>query len=207
MDVKIKICGIKNLEDALFCVKEGVDALGFIFYSKSKRFIKPIEARNIIKKLPCFVNKVGVFIDSPKEKVLRIADFVGLDTLQFHGSESPGYCREFRKRFKVIKTFFSNTQGLTSLISKYQVDGILLDIPLENKEIFPQASLDSAIIRTLVGKFNYLILSGGLTVENVGYFVRRFKPYGVDVARGVEKYPGKKDKSLIKKFIGEIKNV
>lgn len=207
MDVKIKICGIKNLEDALFCVKEGVDALGFIFYSKSKRFIKPIEARNIVKKLPCFMNKVGVFIDSPKEKVLRIADFVGLDTLQFHGSESPGYCREFRKRFKVIKTFFSNTQGLTSLISKYQVDGILLDIPLENKEIFPQASLDSAIIRTLVGKFNYLILSGGLTVENVGYFVRRFKPYGVDVARGVEKYPGKKDKSLIKKFIGEIKNV
>ena len=207
MDVKIKICGIKNLEDALFCVKEGVDALGFIFYPKSKRFIKPIEARNIVKKLPCFMNKVGVFIDSPKEKVLRIADFVGLDTLQFHGSESPGYCREFRKRFKVIKTFFSNTQGLTSLISKYQVDGILLDIPLENKEIFPQASLDSAIIRTLVGKFNYLILSGGLTVENVGYFVRRFKPYGVDVARGVEKYPGKKDKSLIKKFIGEIKNV
>ncbi|HEC68693.1 MAG TPA: phosphoribosylanthranilate isomerase [Candidatus Omnitrophica bacterium] len=207
MAVKIKICGINNLEDALFSVKEGADALGFIFYPQSKRSVSPKEAKGIVKKLPCFVSKVGVFVDEPKEKVLKIADYVGLDTLQFHGKESPQYCKQFQKRFKVIKTFFTNTVRLPSLVSKYEVHGYLLDISLEEKEFYPQATLDFQLLKRLRPYFKLLILSGGLTPDNVGYLVKRFKPYAVDVARGVEREPGKKDKKLIRKFIKEVKSV
>src|SRR5437879_2461368 len=92
MPVKVKICGITNLEDALVAVEAGADALGFVFYEKSPRSVAVEKAAAIIEKLPVSIAKVGVFVDAPTELVLRIADTCRLFELQFHGSESPEYC-------------------------------------------------------------------------------------------------------------------
>jgi len=203
--VKIKICGIKDYEDARLCVDEGVDALGFIFYTKSPRFILAKEAKKIIGKLPCFINKVGVFVDEPLAKVRQTASFLGLDTLQFHGSESASYCRSYRDSFKVIKSFFPKREKDLSLFSRYKVDGVLLDIPFKDKKKMPKATLDFRLIKKISSQVDYLILSGGLSCSNVGSLIGRLKPYAVDVARGVERFPGKKDRALVREFIKEVR--
>lgn len=201
MSVKIKICGIKDLEDALVSIEEGADALGFIFYLRSPRFILPKVAKKIVKQIPAFVSRVGVFVDEKPAYVKEVAQFVGLDILQFHGKESASYCQNFQDKFKVIKSFFPRVKDASSLISRFKVDGVLLDIPFEEKKKNPKVHLDSKVIKQISQEIKYLILSGGLTVTNIGNVVRRFRPYAVDVARGVEKFPGKKDRDLVKKFI------
>lgn len=104
--VKVKICGITNLEDALFASFAGADAIGFIFSKKSPRYISEKRAGEIIQQLDPFLIKVGVFLDQEKQEVLDLASFLNLDVLQFHGKENPGYCHYFKPRFKVIKVFF-----------------------------------------------------------------------------------------------------
>lgn len=205
MSVKIKICGIKDLEDAFVCIEEGANALGFIFYRKSPRFILPKVAKKIVKQLPPFVSRVGVFVDERPAYVKEISQFVGLDTLQFHGKESASFCRNFQNKFKVIKSFFPTVKDVTSLIGRFDVDGVLLDIPFEEKKKNPKAHLDSRLIKKISSQIKFLILSGGLTIANVANVVKRFKPYAVDVARGVEKIPGKKDRDLVKKFIRTVR--
>lgn len=205
MVVKIKICGIKDSEDASLCVQEGADALGFIFYPGSPRFILPRQAKAITRDLPCFISKVGVFVDEKEESVRQIADLVGLDTLQFHGREPAYYCKKFEKDFKVIKSFFPRDGSILSLITKYRVNGILLDIPFKDKKKTPRATLDFRLIKKLSSQIQFLILSGGLSPFNVESLVKNLRPYGVDVARGVEKFPGKKDRELVKKFIRTVR--
>ncbi|MBN2119765.1 MAG: phosphoribosylanthranilate isomerase [Candidatus Omnitrophica bacterium] len=205
MNTRVKICGIKDKEDASLCVEAGASALGFIFYPKSPRYILPREAEKIVRGLPCFVSKVGVFVNENEDSVFRIANSVGLDTLQFHGAESASYCARFRKNFKVIKSFFPKDADIVSRILKFRLDGVLLDIPFEEKSAKPQATLDFRIIKKIAGQLNFLILSGGLSVVNVRSLVKKLRPYAVDVARGVERFPGKKDGDLVRKFIAQVK--
>ena len=207
MAVKIKICGIKDYEDALLCVEEGVDALGFIFYPGSPRFILTRDAKKIVKNLPCFISKVGVFVDENEQVVRQTADIVGLDTLQFHGKESAGYCERFKKDFKVIKSFFPKNENALSAISKYKVDGVLLDIHFEDKERAPGAVLNLRLVEKMSQQIRFLILSGGLSHLNVERLLSNIKPYGVDVARGVEEFPGKKDRELVRKFIKTVRKM
>lgn len=101
--VKVKICGITNLDDALFCSRQGADAVGFIFTPASPRCIKVKDASRISGLMGPFITKVGVFLDEKKDNVLAAARTVGLDVLQFHGAESPAYCGAFQPEFKVIK--------------------------------------------------------------------------------------------------------
>lgn len=202
---KIKVCGISSVEDAFFCVDEGVDALGFIFYSKSPRFLLPKKAKKIVDALPCFVNKVGVFVDEKYSDVYEVAKYVGLDTLQFHGSESAAFCQRMRKDFKVIKSFFPKDETVLSNIKKYKVDGYLLDIPFQEKQKNPKSVLGYKLIKKIVKEIDCLILSGGLSSVNVESLVKNISPYAVDVARGVEEFPGKKNKKLIKKFVKAVR--
>ncbi|MCM8819680.1 MAG: phosphoribosylanthranilate isomerase, partial [Candidatus Omnitrophica bacterium] len=120
--VKIKICGITNLEDAVFCSKAGADALGFIFAKKSPRYISKINAQKIVKNLDPYIVRVGVFADQKKEEVIDIAKEVKLDALQFHGEESPSYCNFFKKNFRIIKTIFIDEEDFCQKINKYDVD-------------------------------------------------------------------------------------
>jgi len=198
--VKIKICGIHELEDAFICVDEGADALGFIFYPRSPRFILPKRAKKIIDALPCFINTVGVFVNEKEEKVKEIAEFTGIDTLQFHGKESPSYCRRFRKNHKVMKSFFPKDESILPLIDKYSVDGVLLDIPFEDKKEFPKKVLKKSVLKNILRKVKFSVISGGLSPENIESVVRSFHPFAVDVARGVERLTTKKDKYLIREF-------
>lgn len=205
--IKVKICGITNLEDALAAQAVGADALGFIFSKKSPRYIDEKEAKNIIEQLPPFVTKVGVFVDEDKERVLELAASLSLDALQFHGQESPAYCKFFLGKFKVIKVIFPDNASLIDRIVDYKIDAFLFDIKYEDKIQGKKTLSEDMLkeIRTLIKQGYRVIISGGLTVKNVGK-VKKLLPYAIDVASGVEKMVGKKDKELVELFIKKVKD-
>jgi phosphoribosylanthranilate isomerase len=204
--IKVKTCGITNIEDALMCSSLGADALGFIFSKKSPRYISEQAAGKIISKLGPFVIKVGVFLDEEKQKVLDIANNLELDVLQFHGKEMPSYCSFFKPKFKVIKVFFPQDRPFKSKISRYKVDAFLFDIKYEDKfrgaKTLPKDVLKELFFLIKEG-FN-VIVSGGLGPNNVSS-IKKLSPYAVDVASGIEKFIGKKDKNLVSSFIKKVK--
>lgn len=206
--IRVKICGITNLEDALFCESAGADALGFIFSEVSPRRINEDDAKNIFGSIGPFTIKVGVFVDEDKEKVLDSAQRLNLDVLQFHGSESPEYCDFFRGKFDVVKTFFPAAGQMEKQTSGYRVNAFLFDVKYEDKQkrvkvLSPQMLNE---IEMFIKKGNRVIVSGGLTSENV-LNVKKMFPYAVDIASGVEASVGKKDKNLVTEFIRKIKTV
>lgn len=202
--MKIKICGITNKLDAINAASLGIDMMGFVFYTKSKRFIEPLSAKDIINELPPDIIKVGVFVDEDAGKVRSIADEAGLDVLQFHGNETPEFCAAFKDDFKVIKAFRLKDKEDLKKINGYDVDYYLLDtfkadVIGGTGEVFDWKILkDFEILKPV-------ILSGGLNVTNVGKAMREIVPYGVDVSSGVESTPGKKDAKLMKKFVEEVR--
>ena len=201
--VRVKICGITNVEDALFCSQSGADALGFIFYKRSPRYISPQRAKKVIENLGPFISRVGVFVNEDRERVNDIANYLNLDVLQFHGRESVAYCGHFSKIFKVIKVFFPPEFSN----DKYTgVSAYLFDIRIEDKG--SGLTLDDYLLRKIRAiKHKRAILSGGITPANVSKLIKKVQPYAVDVASGVEIFPGKKDKGLVKKLIYKVKHI
>jgi len=198
--VKIKICGITNLEDALASLFSGADAIGFVFYKKSPRYISPLKARNISRILPKKIIRVGVFVDEDIKTVKKIARLCSLNMLQFHGSESAGYCRKF-KGYKIIKAF-PVKQGLDlAKISKYQGCGCLFDTYSKKLPGGTGKKFNWHLLRKLDKINKPVFLSGGLTVGNVAEAIKLLKPDWVDVSSALERAPGKKDIKKIKKFI------
>ncbi|MBC7329560.1 phosphoribosylanthranilate isomerase [bacterium] len=193
--LRVKICGITNLEDALMAVELGADALGFIF-ADSPRRIDREKARKIISKLPPFITAVGVFVNERRELVEEIANECGLDALQFHGEETPDYCSQFRK--KVIKAFKIRTKDDLERLRYYDVSAYLLDSSVRGTSF----NWD-----LLIGfrSEKPIILAGGLNPDNISSALSKFLPYGIDVSSGVEEYPGKKDREKLKKFMEVIK--
>ncbi|MFA6281428.1 MAG: phosphoribosylanthranilate isomerase [Candidatus Omnitrophota bacterium] len=206
--IKIKICGITNLEDALACSSQGADALGFIFSKKSPRCINEKQAAKIIAGIGPYITKAGVFLDEEKEKVLEIANMLSLDVLQFHGNENPAYCNFFKPKFKVVKVFFSQDMPFSEKISRYKIDAAMFDVKYEEK-VKDKITIDQAAVKeisALIKNGERVIISGGLTVKNISQFVR-LNPYAVDISSGLEKLVGKKDIELVREFIGKVKNV
>lgn len=203
---KIKICGVTNKIDAVNAATLGVDMLGFVFYKKSKRYVEPKTAEDIANELPPGIMKVGVFVDEEKEKVLKIAEDVLLDSLQFHGSETPEYCNFFKDKYKVIKAFRLKDKEDLADINDYDVDYYLLDTYKPDTPGGTGVTFDWKILKD----FEFLrpvILSGGLTSDNVGRAIREVVPFGVDVSSGVEAEPGKKDLNLMKKFVEYVRKL
>lgn len=196
--VKVKICGITSLEDALEAIDAGADALGFVFYSASPRHILPEQAADIIRRLPPFVQTVGLFVNEELSIVNTTADRCGLDIVQLHGDETPEYCESVRRR--VIKAFRVRDINSLDSLAQYSVSGCLLDAwsptapggtgQTFNWDIAAAASAQRPII-----------LAGGLIPDNVAEAVRRVRPYAVDVSSGVESSPGRKDTDKVRKFI------
>lgn len=206
--IRVKICGITNLEDAKLAEKLGADALGFIFTKKSPRYVKAVQAKKIISWLGPFISKVGVFMDQEKDEVLDIARSTGIDTLQFHGKETASYCNFFKTKhkFKVIKVCFPN-QSVKSIMRYKNLDAIMFDIPYQQKQKAKKTLSNKflQIIKKEINKGQRMILSGGLDVNNVEGIIK-LGPYGVDVTSGTEELVGKKNGKLMKDFLEKVKN-
>jgi phosphoribosylanthranilate isomerase len=200
--IKIKICGITNLDDALASADAGADALGFNFYRKSPRWIDPEKAAEIIAQLPPFVMPVGIFVNEREEKIREIQQLACLQAVQFHGDESPEFCQRFGAR--VIKAFQVKDKESLKNMAHYHVGAFLLDSYRDGVRGGTGETFDwhLAVVAKTFGK---VILAGGLTPENVSEAVKLVQPYGVDVAGGVEKEKGIKDHAKIKKFITEVR--
>ena len=198
MRVRVKICGITRMEDALASVDAGADALGFMFHEKSARFVTPSRARSIISMLPPFVTPVGVFVDTPPDVVRAVARETGIAVAQLHGDESAEA---------------GDACGLP-YVKAISVCGPVDAVKLERD--FPRASavlLDHARGGTGTtfdwrhwpsAKNVRLILAGGLTVDNVAAAIAATRPFAVDVSTGVEAAPGIKDASKVRAFIAEV---
>jgi len=196
--VRVKICGITNLEDALMTVEAGADALGFVFFQGSPRHISPDAAAAIIRRLPPFVQTVGLFVNEEPETVNTIADQCGLDLVQLHGDESPEYCSGIKRR--IIKAFRVKDASSVDAMADYHVAACLLDAwsPAARGGTGTTFNWD---IAAGVASARQIILAGGLTPDNVAAAIASVKPYAVDVSSGVESAPGKKDAGLVARFI------
>jgi phosphoribosylanthranilate isomerase len=211
----IKICGTTNLDDALTAVDAGADALGFVFYEKSPRKINPESAREIVKNLPSKIEKVGVFVNESVETILDTAAQTGLTAAQLHGFESrkPEFVRELRigrdlKIFLVlpateISKGFEWSKNADSGVSGAFFDSGTPQLPGGTGRVFDWKAAASGI-QAICEKLN-VIVAGGLNSTNVADAIRILKPWGVDVASGVEARPGKKDPEKVRAFIDAVR--
>jgi phosphoribosylanthranilate isomerase len=197
---KVKICGLTNLEDAVAAIEVGADFLGFIF-APSPRRLDPERASGFWGRLPPGVPRVAVFRDQTVEEVERVLSLVSPDYLQFHGAERPGFCRLFDK--PVIRAVSaSDPLGLAAAEAYAEIaDYFIVDLPKEERTGTLSASVARAAMRLPKPAF----LAGGLAPENVGRIVAEAHPFGVDVARGVESSPGKKDREKMRAFVENAK--
>ncbi len=203
MITKVKICGITNYKDAEAACRYGADAIGFVF-AKSPRRIGPRIVKTIIKKLPPFIVTAGVFVNEDRGKVREIANACGLDCLQFHGDETPGYCNYFKDKYKIIKAIRVRSIDSLAELKKYNVDAFLLDSYVRGRRggTGVKFDWDLAVKAKRCGK--PVILAGGIGIGNVRDAVRKVRPYAIDVSSAIEKTPGRKDHNLMKAFIGKI---
>lgn len=181
----------------------GADALGFVFYAKSPRRVTTQEAIAIVSRLPPFVAKVGVFVDEKLGRVQEIMGICLLDYAQLHGSESPDYCQALGHR--AIKAFRVKDEAILEQFPAYKVSAILLDS--YNPDLFGGTGQKfNWDIAARAARSKCVILSGGLTPQNVAQAIRKVKPYAVDVSSGVEASPGKKDHAKLKEFIQAVRD-
>jgi phosphoribosylanthranilate isomerase len=200
MTTWVKTCCMTNVEDALEAASLGVDALGFVF-APSPRRVEPPAAKEIIRRLPPGVLKVGVFVNEAPEEVRRVIDYCGLNMVQFHGEESPAYCRQMP--VPVIKTLRVRSRESLQEMERYAFATILLDAWDPQKAGGTGEPFCWQWVLEARPKRNF-ILSGGLSPGNVFRAIRQLRPSGVDVCSGVERTPGKKEKAKMHEFIKEV---
>jgi phosphoribosylanthranilate isomerase len=203
--VKVKICGITNLDDALHAIECGADALGFNFYSKSSRFISPEDAREITRQLGS-VLKVGVFVNEHVDAIAETVRIAGLDAVQLHGDESPALVRELGERAscEVIKAFRVSPDFSAKSVFEYGANTILLDGFSLDAHGGTGETFDWGIAKQLSSSIK-LYLAGGLSGDNVRQAILDVSPYAVDACSLLESAPGKKDPQKVRRFILEAK--
>lgn len=207
---KIKICGLTTLEDARFVSGALADYLGFIFYPESPRYIEPAKAGAINNWLEG-PQKVGVFVNQPLDDVNAIAKQTGLDIVQLHGVESPGYCHMID--LPVIKVFHispgMNAEELSDEIDIYKnvADYFLFDTKADHKWGGTGQTFDWSILRELNHQAIPFFLSGGINIENAEDAIRSVQPYAIDVASGLEESPGKKDFEKTELFFDKMREI
>jgi len=206
--VKVKVCGITNAEDALAAVEAGADALGFIFYEKSPRYVVPAVASRIIAELPPLVLPVGVFVNAGVASVRSIMDTCGLGMVQLHGDENASYCQELSR--PAMKALRLKDRGSLLAMAEYRgrggVRGFVLDT-FSEVAYGGTGQITDWSLAAEAAKSTPVLLAGGLTPDNVTEAIRTVHPYGVDVSSGVESAPGKKDHAKIRAFLNAVRVV
>ncbi len=202
---RVKICGITRLDDALAAVAAGADALGFVFYAKSPRWIEPEAARAIAMQLPPFVATVGLFVDAPLTEVERVSVQANLSMVQFHGAERGDYCAQCSRPY-IKAAQMKPGFDYTVLCEEFAAArGILVDTYHPELAGGTGQTFDWSCLPALRAK--PLILAGGLNARNVGHAIALTRPYAVDVSGGVESRKGIKDTEKIREFIAEVARV
>ena len=204
--VRVKICGITNMEDAQMSVDAGADMLGFNFYPKSLRYIEPESARRIIERLPAAIQNVGVFVNEENpQRVADIADIADIDVIQLHGDESPSYCQTLKER-RIIKALRVDHDFSATRVADYQTEAILLDTFSAAARGGTGESFDWAIAKQVRKVVSRLFLAGGLTPDNVASAIATVTPYAVDACSSLESSPRKKDERRVREFIAATRS-
>jgi phosphoribosylanthranilate isomerase len=199
--MKIKICGITNIEDALASVEAGAEMLGFNFYRRSPRYIEPSAARRIVEQLPAGVLSVGVFVNEEgPEAVLRVASEAGVGAAQLHGAETPEFCAALGE-LETIKALRVGEDFEVESVAAFPVGAVLLDAYVRGEWGGTGRTFDWGLARRARELTPRLILAGGLTPENVAAAVRAVGPFAVDACSGVEVAPGRKSPALVRRFV------
>jgi len=209
--IRVKICGLTRVDQAVACAELGVDWIGLNFYPASPRYVEPAQAAAIVASLPPSVSPVGVFVDRPVAEVAELAARAGLGVVQLHGRESPEFVGLLRP-LRVVKAFRLESYAAWARVVDYLAQAATLGCP-------PEAVLIDSYVagkpggtgHTIDGDFldsrpplDRLILAGGLTPDNVAEHVRRVRPWMVDVASGVESAPGCKDLNKVAAFVRAV---
>jgi phosphoribosylanthranilate isomerase len=201
---RIKICGITRVEDARIAVELGADAIGLVFYAPSPRSIGLPQARAIIAAIPPFVTIVGLFVDPAQDQVESVLAACSINLLQFHGDEAPDFCGKFGLPYLKAARVRADADLVQYLSPYHAARGWLLDAYHEQLYGGTGEPFDWKLIPRDLAR--PVILSGGLTPDNVGAAVRQVRPWAVDVSSGVEAAKGVKDAAKIAAFIAGVKN-
>jgi phosphoribosylanthranilate isomerase len=202
--VRVKICGITNVEDALLACELGAAAIGLNFYEKSPRCISPFAASKVIGKLPPFVAAVGIFVNWQAAPVTSLVKALDLSAAQLHGDEPPKLVTEIAKKVSVIKALHVGRGSALPAFAKYRAaSGFLLDAPHSGQYGGTGHNADWNLART-AAKSHRILLAGGLTPENVAEAILTVRPYAVDVTSGVESKPGRKDPARLRAFFDAV---
>lgn len=200
---RVKICGITAIEDGLLAAQAGADAIGLVFYAKSPRYVEVAAAAAIAHALPPFVTVVGLFVDALEDYVRAVLERVPVDVLQFHGRESPAYCARYGRPYLKAVRMREDTDLLKCAADYATAQALLLDayvpgVPGGTGERFDWTRIPAALPKPIV-------LSGGLTPDNVREAISHVRPWAVDVSSGVEMSPGRKDPAKVSLFIERAK--
>jgi phosphoribosylanthranilate isomerase len=203
----VKICGITLLDQAVEISSLGVDALGFISYPPSPRYIEPTKIKEIISQIPSLVKTIGVFVDEELVKIKEIVEKTRLDLVQLHGDESPEYCQTLTTlKIPWIKAFRVRKQLNLELLNRYKSRNFLLDTWSAEEYGGSGKVFDWSLAQPAAERFN-IILAGGINHENVTDAIQQVKPYALDISSGVESEPGIKSMDKVRTLLRKIHSI
>ncbi len=203
--VQIKICGVTNVKDARACCELGASMIGFNFYPQSSRYIEPKFARRIIDAVSPRVLPVGVFVDASAEHIRTTADAAGVRCVQLYGGTSAEICSELAREFRVIRAFSTDPQFRPEEVALFGDCDVLVDAHHPTLRGGTGRTCDWLSARTTRSFARFLVLSGGLTAENVGQAIAEVAPHAIDVCSGVESAPGVKDHQAVEDFVTAVR--
>ena len=209
MKIRVKFCGITSIEDRDSAIAAGADAIGMVFFKESPRFVTLEKAERIVKDMPPFVSAVGVFVNEELGYIEECVERLGLNAVQLHGDEDVKYCVKLKgmnlKGAKLIKGIRVKDRESLGAIENCPADAILLDVYKKGIYGGTGKGFDPSLAVIAKEYGRNLIISGGLTPDNIYETVKEIKPYGVDVSSGIESRPGKKNSELMERFIEEVR--
>ena len=203
--VKVKICGITNIDDALLAVDLGASAVGFVFWRNSSRYVEPYKAKDIVAKLPCDVSAIGVFVDPLESEIRGVVDEVGLTAIQLHGDETPMFYRALP--FRTIKAL--SVTGKETVSEALAIPANVMVLLDANDKILRGGTGKTTDweVASQIASRRRVFLAGGITARNAARAIATVRPYGIDISSGVESSPGLKDCSRLREFFKAVESL